>query len=240
MSEDFSPLLGNIPIYPIEGLSNIAFSARHHLKENKRTDEQIIFIQKLIFELIDIYFQDERNKAIEELENQKVQELKYTSHSEYLGYYDDYYPDLYPFAEEGNRYGSYLVFIGDDSDLEIPTYENTNEIGALYEILDWMPDNESEEGFVDAEPSEYFAALTLSLVGDIVYFIDKYKVDSSTRLFSAIGTIGDVLLKSAKALSCMHELIAEKKHEEKLSSILEEMDGLKNKLDDLMGKEKKR
>ncbi|BET97871.1 hypothetical protein [Xenorhabdus taiwanensis] len=229
MANEFSPLSGSIPSYRFEQLSEIANSARYHLKRKSRTDTQIITVQKLIFELIDVYFEDKKNEAITELEIEKTQEMRY----------EHEYVDLYPFAAESSRYGEHWVFIGDESDLgDIPTYENTDEIDALYDILEWLPDNESNEGFTDANPSEYFAALTLSLIADVISMTEEYYKDSVGNLYY-FSHICDIFLKIGKSSNFMNEAYLEQKYEDKISEILVENEKLKNELDELMGKQKK-
>lgn len=51
----FSPLNGEIPLYPVEELEKIANHVRFFLRMNKRTDKQIKYIQNLIYQLIEIY-----------------------------------------------------------------------------------------------------------------------------------------------------------------------------------------
>lgn len=62
-------------------------------------------------------------------------------------------------------------FIGHTSDLDVPNEENMDPIDALGEIVHWLKDDETEDGFIDAEPCEYFYALSLSLINDAVSFI---------------------------------------------------------------------
>lgn len=231
MTGEFSPLSGFIPSYRFEQLSEIADSARYHLNKHKRTDSQIITVQKLIFELIEFYFEDKKNEAIAELESDKIQELRYAHEYEHI--------DLYPFYAEANREGEYLVFIGDESDLgDTPTHENTDEIDALYDILEWLPDNESDEGFTDAHPCEYFAALTLSLIADVIRMTDEFNNDADRKAYSFFY-ICDVFLKIGKSSKYMNEAYLEKKYEDKLSEALSENLELKNKLDEVMGQNKK-
>lgn len=231
MTDEFSPLSGFIPSYRFEQLSEIANSARYHLNKNNRTDSQIITVQKLIFELIEVYFEDKKNEAIAELESDKIQELRYAHEYEFI--------DLYPFCAEANRDGEYLVFIGEESDLgDIPTHENTDEIDALYDTLEWLPDNESDEGFIDAEPYEYFAALTLSLIADAIKMTDELNNDSERRVYSFFY-ICDVFLKIGKSSKFMNEAYLEQKHEGELSEALSENLALKNKLEELMGHNEK-
>lgn len=231
MADEFSPLSEVIPNSPFEQLADFARLARFHLKLKNRTDEQIITVQKLMFELMDVYFEDKRNEAISDLESEKTQEVRFSNGDEYV--------DLYPFAVEFNHYGDHWVFIGDDSDLgDIPTRENTDEIEALYEILDWFPDNESEEGFTDADPIEYFAALTLSLIADVMMLTDSY-CKKSVFSMTSLSYIGEILLKIGKSSGVMGELVLEKRYEDNNSHLLSENEELKGKLNELTGNQKK-
>ncbi|WP_447880667.1 hypothetical protein, partial [Serratia fonticola] len=171
MSEEkFLPLDSAIPRYPVEALSDVASSIRWSLKHKKRTNEQIEHVQNLIFELIEIYFNEEQEKEIQRLKDDAQANLMYRKWDNDPEHYSND-PDLYPFALQHNRYGEFLEFIGERGELDSPSYENMDEVDALYEIIDWLKDNETEEGFVDAEPFEYFYALGLSLVADAVIFI---------------------------------------------------------------------
>lgn len=231
MTDEFSPLSGIIPSYQFEQLPNVTNAARYHLKKKNRTDAQIITVQKLIFELIDVYFEDKKNEAITELENEKWQEVRYAREYDYV--------DLYPFDAQSDRYGVHWTFIGDDSDLgDIPTRENTDDIEALYDILEWLPDNESDEGFTDAEPCEYFAVLTLSLIADVISMTNEFNSNShiGPHLFFYIC---DTFLKIGKSSQFMNEAYLKGKYEGELSKAESEVLMLRRRLDELIGENKK-
>lgn len=61
-------------------------------------------------DLIDVYWQEEREKEIQRLETEVRQNI---AHFRWEG------DELYPFAYVHNRYGEFLEFVGDDNDLDI-------------------------------------------------------------------------------------------------------------------------
>lgn len=217
--EKYLPLDFPIPFYPVEALGDIASSARWELKHRKRTNEQIEHVQTLIFELIEIYFYEEQQKEIQRLEDETRENLKYR---------DD---DIYPFAIQHNSYGDSLVFVGEKSELNAPSCDSVDEIDALYEIIDWLKDNETVEGFVDAEPCEYFYALSLSMTADAVIFIRSLE-KSQSKLGTIKITIGGIhpitraAMKAMKALGYGHERKTEAFYEKKLSGLHDQIEDL--------------
>ncbi|WP_145524803.1 hypothetical protein [Yersinia rohdei] len=221
--EKFLPLDSAIPLYPVEILRDIAGSVRWALKHKKRTNEQIKHVQNLIFELIEIYFNEEQEKEVQRLQEKVQANLMYSR------WKDE--PDLYPFAFQHNRYGEFLEFIGDRSELDAPNYDNMDEVDALYEVIDWLKDNETEEGFVDAEPFEYFYALSLSMIADAVYFIrslenSQSNVGTIKISLSGLHPITRASMKAMKALMYGNERKTEAFYEHKL-------DSLNSKIEDL-------
>lgn len=229
MSEEkFQPLNGLIPKYPVEALQDIANSARWHLKSKKRTNEQIIYVQNLIFELIEIYFNEEQEKEIESLKDEARANLSFHGWDEY--------PDLYPFALQSNRYGSSLEYIGDRRELESASHDNTDEADALYEVIDWLKDNETEEGFVDGEPCEYFYALSLSLVSDAVYFIHSIEKNASktgiiTTTLGGLHPITRAAMKAMKALNYGHIKRVEDSHTREVESLNKKIEELRSNIE---------
>lgn len=220
----FLPLDSDIPLYPVEALRDIASSVRWSLKHKKRTNEQIEHVQNLIFELIEIYFNEEQEKEIQRLRDEAQATLMYSRWREEL--------DLYPFAIQHNRYGDSLEFIGDSRELDSPSYENTDEVDALYEIIEWLKDNETEEGFVDAEPFEYFYALSLSLIADAVVFIrslenNQNKIGTVKVTLGGLHPITRAAMKAMKAMGYGNERKTEDCYERKLSD-------LNNKVEELV------
>lgn len=172
MSEQHTlPLDFSIPTYPITALNEIANLARRILSRKKRTNSQVIHVQNLIMDLIDVYWQEEREKEIQRLETEVRRNIAY------FRWEGD---ELYPFAYVHNRYGEFLEFVGDDNDLDI---HDLDDVEVLNEIIEWFVDNESPEGFIDAEPAEYFSAMALWLIADAVCpnpFQDKEPASSVT------------------------------------------------------------
>lgn len=230
MSEDnFLPLDSDIPLYPVEGLRDIANSVRWTLKHKKRTNEQIKHVQNLIFELIEIYFNEEQEKEVYRLKDEAWANLRYHRWDED--------PDLYPFALQYSRNGEFLEFIGDPGELDSPNHENTDEVDALYEIIDWLRDNETEEGFVDAEPFEYFYALTLSLIADAIIFIrslesnqDKFGVVKVT--LGGLHPITRAAMKAMKAVGYGNERKIKDFYEIKLGCLNSKVEELTKEIAD--------
>lgn len=221
--EKFLPLDSAIPLYPVEALRDIAASVRWTLKHKKRTNEQIKHVQNLICELIEIYFNEEQEKEIQRLKDEVQASLMYSR------WKDE--PDLYPFAFQHNRYGESLEFIGEPSQLDSPNYDNMDEVDALYEVIDWLKDNETEEGFIDAEPFEYFYALSLSMIADAVYFIRSLENSQSNTgtvkvSLSGLHPITRAAMKAMKALVYGDERKTKDFYEHSL-------DTLNNKIEDL-------
>ncbi|MBC0852590.1 hypothetical protein [Pantoea stewartii] len=220
MSTDLDrPLDFDIPTYPVEALSDIADLARCELKLRNRTNEQISHVQTLIFDLVEIYFYEEQLKEISRLEDEARAKLKFS---------DD--ANIYPFSIAYDRFGTRLEFIGDIKDIQSPTFDTVDMVDALYDIMDWFKDNESEEGFVNAEPCEYFYALCLYLVRDSVSFTRSLESeqDKLGRIKIPLGALHPVTRAAMKAMKAMsyaneHRLTCnyEKKLEELNSQIIE-------------------
>lgn len=199
MSEQHTlPLDFSIPSFPSRDLSWIASHARWILKRNRRTNSHVIHVQNLIKNLIDIYWQEEREKEKQRLETEARARLAKHHWCEE----GDEILDLYPFALRHNRYGEFLEFVGDESELNLPGEGDLDDVEVLNEIIEWFTDNESVEGFVDAEPSEYFAALALSFVAEAVDSIPLHG-DSMVSLIAA-SYVFQPAMKAMKAIGYAH------------------------------------
>ncbi|RYM76462.1 hypothetical protein [Serratia liquefaciens] len=219
--EKYLPLDFAIPFYPVEALRDMANTARWELRHRKRTNSQIECVQNLIYELIEIYFNEEQEKEIQQLEIEARVRLKYCGDGD----------DLYPFAVEHNRYGDSLVFVGDKDKLNVPCYKSMDESDALYDIIEWFKDNETEEGFVDAEPCEYFYALSLSLIADAVIFIRSLEnnQDNLGTVKISLGGLHPITraaMKAMKAIEYGNERKTEAFYEEKLSYLNDQIEVL--------------
>lgn len=223
MSEQQSlPLDFSIPHFPSRDLSWVANHARWILKRNRRTNSQVIHVQKLIRDLIDIYWQEEREKEKQRLET----EVRARLAKHHWGKEEDEGPDLYPFALRHNRYGEFLEFVGDESELNLPGDGDLDDVEVLNEIIEWFTDNESVEGFVDAGPSEYFAALALLLAAESVYFIPSIEKVNTTKVLADMGCFIEPAMKAMKAIGYARLSEMKAKHELNLLASEEKIDVL--------------
>ncbi|EAB9991864.1 hypothetical protein DUB99_13715 [Salmonella enterica subsp. enterica serovar Bonariensis] len=225
MSEQQSlPLDFPIPSLPIKDLSEVANHARWILKRNQRSNSQIQHVQKLIMDMIDIFWQEEREKEIQQLEMEARERLR----NHYWGE-EEPDPDLYPFALRHNRYGEYLEFVGDESDLNLPGEGSIDDVEVLNEIIDWFVDNEESEGFIEARPAEYFSALALLLVAESVYFIHSKEVKAGTLMtMSDMTYIAQPAMKAMKAVGYARQAEMKVTLERDLHAFEDKIDALKN------------
>ncbi|HGL6563613.1 TPA: hypothetical protein ACOEP7_004458 [Enterobacter asburiae] len=220
MSEQHTlPLDFSIPTYPITALNEIANHARRILSRKKRTNSQVIHVQNLIMDLIDVYWQEEREKEIQRLETEVRQNIAY------FRWEGD---ELYPFAYVHNRYGEFLEFVGDDNDLDIYDLDN---VEVLNEIIEWFVDNESSEGFIDAEPAEYFSAMALLLIADAVY-PNPFQDDNpdTTITLSDMSFIVQPAMNAMKAMGYSRQAEAVTAQQQKLEAFEEKRAALEHQL----------
>ncbi|MGQ9450682.1 hypothetical protein ACP4QI_004235 [Leclercia sp. TB492] len=220
MSEQHTlPLDFSIPTYPITALNEIANHARRILSRKKRTNSQVIHVQNLIMDLIDVYWQEEREKEIQRLETEVRQNIAY------FRWEGD---ELYPFAYVHNRYGDFLEFVGDDNDLDIYDLDN---VEVLNEIIEWFVDNESSEGFIDAEPAEYFSAMALLLIADAVY-PNPFQDDNpdTTITLSDMSFIVQPAMNAMKAMGYSRQAEAVTAQQQKLEAFEEKRAALEHQL----------
>ncbi|AIR04567.1 hypothetical protein JT31_08065 [Cedecea neteri] len=220
MSEQHTlPLDFSIPTYPITALNEIANHARRILSRKKRTNSQVIHVQNLIMDLIDVYWQEEREKEIQRLETEVRQNIAY------FRWEGD---ELYPFAYVHNRYGEFLEFVGDDNDLDIYDLDN---VEVLNEIIEWFVDNESSEGFIDAEPAEYFSAMALLLIADAVY-PNPFQDDNpdTTITLSDMSFIVQPAMNAMKAMGYSRRAEAVTAQQQKLEAFEEKRAALEHQL----------
>ncbi|TAK64620.1 hypothetical protein [Methylobacter sp.] len=174
--EKFNPLSGDVPIYPISHLPDIAWRARTLLKN--RTVEQCISIAEYIDGLFNIYFQSVKENEINRLFAILTQsELgKCKSRDEE----DEYQYALYFFDSVDNGDGCKWVFNPDrEVDLDIPTAGNTSEIDTLKECVSFLDElSEATEVVTDdCKPFELFAVLALWLLSDAINLINPDSIN---------------------------------------------------------------
>lgn len=75
----FLPLNNIISLYSIEELRKVADRVHLFLRIKNRTDKQIKYVQDLIYQLIEIYFEQEQDKEISEREENLRDHLRYSS-----------------------------------------------------------------------------------------------------------------------------------------------------------------
>ncbi|PSN09204.1 hypothetical protein [Siccibacter turicensis] len=225
MSEQHTlPLDFSIPSFPIRDLNQIASRARWILTLNKRTNSQISHVQKLIMDLIDIYWQEEREKEIQKMEAEAKERLA----EHHWGEEGDEEPDLYPFALRHNRYGEFLEYVGDENEVDL---QDLDDVEVLDEIIDWFADNESSEGFINAEPAEYFSAMTLWLIADAVCpnpFLDKNP--DSTITLRDMSYIVQSAVMVMKSICYANQAEAVRVHQQKLEASEEKCTALEHQL----------
>jgi len=243
---DFLPSRAHNKTGYFDELIRIENKAINSLRLKGRTTSQIAYVRKLIVELIEIYFDEERKSHIESLREQALIKLSSISPSE------DIHDSLYPFALVGDCYGSSLEFVGNEDDLDLMDWENIDEVDALFEIIDWMKDNETEEGFIDAENYEYFYVLALSYYYDVsrqkVEFKSSLSLDDKlTFEMLSFNELVRSISKCMKAMSFASEMKLSENYERKISAYKMQVDELKaqlqqntQSLDDIGEKQKKR
>ena len=170
--------------------------------------------------MIDIFWQEERGKEIQRFETEVRANI---AHYHWEG------DELYPFAYVHNRYGEFLEFVGDESDLNLPGEGSIDDVEVLNEIIDWFVDNEESEGFIEARPAEYFSALALLLVAESVYFIQLKDVKVETLMtMSDMTYIVQPAMKAMKALGYARQAEMKATLELDLHAFEDKIDALKN------------
>jgi len=154
---NFKPTKGSVPFRHFDQLSSIVWRARNLLE--KRTDEQVESMVSVIDDMIEDYFRNAKEEEIERLKSE--------------GKYD---------CLEGDEDGNFHDIKSDaEGDLDYPTAENTREVDALEMIVGTWSNIFGDE---TPEPldHEYFAALALSKIGEIINSLE-YTYDYKTRQF---------------------------------------------------------
>ncbi|ETT07286.1 MULTISPECIES: hypothetical protein [Providencia] len=183
------------PSYKYGKLRNVIDEAQSILKAKKRTDQQLNNVLNLMYELMDEYIENEKSIEINRLKISIRNDIE-------QGKYNTDLDDLYPFqwVDIGKREFD-LEFIGDDYDIDYCNFDNTDIIELLYKVLDKL--KESDDFFSDAEPREYFAALSLHYAFPVTDRYDSFNSVSITSLDSTIIacnalSMGNILHETGK------------------------------------------
>lgn len=195
--KDFDPLIGKVPFAPFSNLSDIADRARWLLRN--RTTEQIKAIVRDIDWQIDEYFYGLREKAIDSLKDNDYQQI--TDKHNYRDPYTEkertieiavpvycYQTHEWEWEDDGNF------------ELDVPLREDSSEIEAFKECEDYWCEIASEE-LPDGKIYEFFAALSLWMLADTIYFIEN----------NSLSLAGEYAIKAMDAI-CYAENLREVEH----------------------------
>jgi hypothetical protein len=155
--DKFDPLVGDIPYYPYFEATDIASRARHLLRD--RSSEQVRALASEASLLIDRYFEEAKEEALERLAEEQNEEFL-------------------EFERDGEEV-RWKLRPNKESELEIPTAENTSEVDALRESIHWCGCGDVDE-LPDPKEYEYFAAMALWYVGDYISY-RAWRYDFSRR-----------------------------------------------------------
>jgi hypothetical protein len=176
--EDFDPLTGKVPYHPISYLPDIAWRARALLKSY--TSKQISKLAENIYWAIDEYFLFVREQEIERLYSELHESRRFE-------YYDDestYLNAQYFFIWEADwreGCGSWIFDERKEDELDIPTAGNTSEVDALKECLDYLEQIDDDD-LINKQPYEYFAVLSLSLLAEVVNYLNPENVNKNAEI----------------------------------------------------------
>jgi hypothetical protein len=155
---NFKPVSGPLPYRYFDQVSNIVWRARNLLVT--RDDGHVEHMASLIDDMIDDYFEREREDARDQL----ISDEKY---------------EYFEIDEDGN--------LGDikseyEDQLDCPTRENTREVDALAMVAGtWS--KVFDDGSPDPEDYELFAALALAKIGEMINALD-FEYDFKTHRFT--------------------------------------------------------
>ncbi len=193
--EEFNPLSGAVPDDPFSILPSIAWRSRALLKS--RTVEQVTSATEIVDWAIDEYFKSEKQLAIARL----LESLNYPRRwkREPRSVVDDYEiaERFFEWDDWTDENGKWIFKEEMESQLGIPTSENTSEVDALkdsncsYVLLD----ETGEGGFPEGKLYEYFAVLSLWLLAESLTWL-KHNGAASVRFSLA----GEYALKAMDAV----------------------------------------
>ncbi|MEQ1741074.1 MAG: hypothetical protein ABL869_01010 [Candidatus Nitrotoga sp.] len=168
----FNPKTGDAPWRPFTYLPEIASRARALLKT--RTADQIENAASGIDWAITEYFSSLKEDEISRLKNEVkgIRRLKDGSDDtdfEAAAKFFDWVVDS-PDNEFSPEGGHWVFNDRMEDELDIQTVENTHEVDALKNCIDWWEDIGGED-FPDGKPEEIFAVLSLWLLADALNWI---------------------------------------------------------------------
>lgn len=150
--ETFNPLTGDVPDHLFSSLPSIAWRARALLAS--RTEAQIDSLAKELDWVIEEYFRELRENEILRLEGELFGD-------------DERFETFFEWDGGSRAKGSWFFKDSMESELNIPTAENTSEVEALKDCLDDWSDIGGDE-FPNCKAYESFAALSLWLLADAI------------------------------------------------------------------------
>lgn len=227
---DFKPLKDEVPYFPITETRNIAGRARSLLRINKRTEDDVQAIATDASQIMEAYFDHEKEAKLEEIQQAKRWDLL-----------------------DGDEDGNFLSFKSEAFDeFDIRTADNTPTIDALIEGMDYCFDPASIE-VKDVEPYEYFAALALWFVAEYLENLETYfdfkqlkRVKRPHKKYTAeeVLRFGQKIFEAFEAVAHAEQLRAikrvEEKYEAKIQKILDEKSRISKSASEKMSEEVRR
>jgi len=227
---DFKPLKDEVPYFPITEARNIAGRARSLLRINKRTEDDVQAIVSDASQIMESYFDHEKDEKLEEIQREKRWDLL-----------------------DGDEDGNFLSFKSEAFDeFDIRTSDNTPTIDALIEGIDYCFDPAGVE-VKDVEPYEYFAVLTLWFIADYLEdletkfeFKQLKRVNRTDKKYTAeeVLQFGQKIFEAFEAVAHAEQLRAikrvEEKYESKIQKILDDKSKISKSASEKMSEEVRR
>jgi hypothetical protein len=227
---DFKPLKDEVPYFPITEARNIAGRARSLLRINKRTEDDVQAIATDASQIMEAYFDHEKEEKLEEIQREKRWDLL-----------------------NGDEDGNFLSFKSEAFDeFDIRTSNNTPTIDALIEGIDYCFDPASVE-VKDVESYEYFAVLTLWFIADYLQgletkfeFKQLKRVKRTDKKYTAeeVLQFGQKIFEAFEAVAHAEQLRAikrvEEKYESKIQKILDDKSKISKSASEKMSEEVRR
>jgi hypothetical protein len=227
---DFKPLKDEVPYFPITEARNIAGRARSLLRINKRTEDDVQAIATDASQIMEAYFDHEKEEKLEEIQREKRWDLL-----------------------NGDEDGNFLSFKSEAFDeFDIRTSDNTPTIDALIEGIDYCFDPASVE-VKDVESYEYFAVLTLWFIADYLQgletkfeFKQLKRVKRTDKKYTAeeVLQFGQKIFEAFEAVAHAEQLRAikrvEEKYESKIQKILDDKSKISKSASEKMSEEVRR